>query len=138
MTDETKIYFVRHDERNDKLRMVPVTRKVERKQPIEGAMRELIRGPTPAERGRGLLTAVPSGLRVRGVRVHNRVAEVDFNGAIEEGAAGSILINRVDQIVYPLTECPGIDAVLIKINGERRSTLGADGLSIGAPRDRSR
>lgn len=136
--EEVKVYFVRHDARDDGLRLVPVSRKVDTKNLLEQTLRELARGPTASEKGRGLLTAVPPDLRVRSVKVRNRIAEVDFNGAIEEGAAGSILINRVDQIVYTLTEFPGVDGVLIKVNGTRRNTLGADGLSIGAPRDRSR
>ncbi len=136
--EAAKIYFVRHDERDDGLRLVPVTRKVAREKRLDQALRELVRGPTAAEKKRGLLTAVPPDLRVRSVKVSNRVAEVDFNGVIEEGAAGSILINRVDQIIYTLTEFPDVDAVLIKVNGSRRNTLGADGLSIGAPRTRSR
>lgn len=138
VVEVAKVYFVRHDERDDGLRLVPVTRKVTREKRLEQSLRELARGPTTAEKGRGLLNAVPPDLRVRSVKVRNRVAEVDFNGAIEEGATGSILINRVDQIIYTLTEFPDVDAVLIKVNGRRRTTLGADGLSIGAPRTRSR
>ncbi len=136
--EEVTLFFVRHDERDDKIRLVPVSRKVERDRRIENTIQVLAQGPTAAERRRGLLTAIPQNLRVRNVRVRDRVAEVDFNGAIEEGATGSILINRVDQIVYTLTEFKEVDRVLIKVNGVQRQTLGADGLSISGPRDRSR
>ncbi len=79
---------------------------------------------------------MPAGLRVRSVTVKHRIAEIDFNSAIEENAAGSILIGRLDQIVYTATELGGVDSVVIKINGRRRQFIGSDGLSIGGPMHR--
>ena len=80
-----------------------------------------------------MLTAVPHGLRVNGIRLKNGTAEIDFNGAIEQGAGGSVLINRIDQIVYTATQFPNVRSIVIKINGRPRQTLGMDGLSIGGP-----
>jgi len=67
------------------------------------------------------------------VKIRNKTAEIDFNSAIEYGAAGSILLNRLDQIVYTATQFSGVGSVIIKINGKARQTLGADGLSISGP-----
>ena len=131
--EEVKIYFVKFNEKSEKMLLTPVTRKVGRGLPLENTMRELIKGPTTAEKKKGLLTAVPSNLRLNGIRIKNDIAEIDFNGAIEEGASGSILINRIDQIVYTATQFSNIKSIVIKINGRPRQTLGTDGLSIGGP-----
>lgn len=132
-TKDVKIYLVRLNEESEKMYLAPVARKVAGESVLENTMRELIKGPTASEKKRGMLTAVPSGLRVNRVKIRNNVAEIDFNGAIEQGAAGSILINRIDQIVYTATQFPNVGSVVIKINGKPRQTLGDDGLSIGGP-----
>lgn len=132
-TDEVKVYFVRFNEKSEKMYLAPVARNVPGGALLENAMKELIKGPTPAEKKKGHLSAVPPGLRVNSIRVRNRSAEIDFNGAIEQGANGSILINRIDQIVYTATQFPNVKSVIIKINGKQKQTLGPDGLSIGGP-----
>jgi germination protein M len=132
-TDEVKVYFVKLNEKSEKMYLTPVTRTVPRGGLLENTMKELIKGPTQSEKKKGHLTAVPSGLKVNSIRIKNRSAEIDFNGAIEQGANGSILINRIDQIVYTATQFPSVKSVVIKINGRTRQTLGTDGLSIGGP-----
>lgn len=131
--EEVKIYFVKFNEKSEKMLLTPVARKVGRGLPLENTMRELIKGPTAAEKKKGLLTAVPANLRVNGIRLKNGTAEIDFNGAIEQGAGGSVLINRIDQIVYTATQFPQVKSIVIKINGRPRQTLGTDGISIGGP-----
>lgn len=128
-----KIYLIRIDDRTERISMNPVSRTVKGEPSVQQALAELIKGPTASEKRRGLLTAVPPDLRVRSVSVKNRTAEIDFNGAIEQNAAGSVLIGRMDQIVMTATGIGGVDSVIIKINGRRRQTLGGDGLSIGGP-----
>jgi len=132
---EVRVYLVRIDETTGKSRLVAVTRKVQG-DVIEGALKELINGPTAGEKKRGLLTAVPADLKIRRIRVMNRTAEIDFNAAIEQGASGSVLLDRIDQIVYTATQFPAVARVIITINGKRRETLGTDGLSIGGPIER--
>jgi germination protein M len=43
------------------------------------AMRQLVTGPTPAERRQGFRTYIPASTRVLGVRVAHGVATVDLN-----------------------------------------------------------
>jgi spore germination protein GerM len=131
--EEVRIYFVKFNEKSEKMLLTPVTRKIGRELPLENTMRELIKGPNAAEKKKGLLTAVPSNLRINGIRLKGGTAEIDFNGAIEQGAGGSVLINRIDQIVYTATQFPQVKSIVIKINGRPRQTLGTDGLSIGGP-----
>jgi spore germination protein GerM len=131
--ENVRIYFVALNEKTDKMYLAPVQRKVNKEQLLENTLRELVRGPTSAEKRKGLLTAIPPELKINSVRIRNRTAEIDFNGAIEHGAAGNILINRIDQIVYTATQFNSVNSVIIKINGKTRQTLGADGLSISGP-----
>jgi germination protein M len=131
--ESVKIYFVALNEKTDKMYLAPVSRKVNRDPLLENTIRELVKGPTSAEKRKGLLTAIPTELKINSIKIKNKTAEIDFNSAIEHGAAGNILINRIDQIVYTATQFSGVTSVIIKINGRTRQTLGADGLSISGP-----
>ncbi|HPA71819.1 MAG TPA: GerMN domain-containing protein [Spirochaetota bacterium] len=128
-----KIYLVRVDDNTGKSSMIAVSRSVKGQPTVQQALAELVRGSTAAEKRRGLLTAIPPSLRVRSVTVKNRSAEIDFNGAIEQPVGKDIMINRIDQIVYTATDIPGVDSVLIRINGRRQQTLGGEGIPIAGP-----
>lgn len=131
--ESVRVYFVALNEKTDKMYLTPVSRKVGSEPLLENTLRELVKGPTAAEKKKGLLTAVPPGLKINSVKIRNKTAVIDFNSAIEYGAAGSILINRIDQIVYTATQFGNVGSVIIKINGKTKQTLGADGLSISGP-----
>jgi spore germination protein GerM len=128
-----KIYLIRFNEKTEKISLVPVARKVKSESPVLETLKELIKGPSVTEKGKGLLSAVPSNLRIRDVRITDRTAVIDFNSAIEQNANGSILLGRIDQIVYTATQFDNITGVQIKINGRTKKFLGSDGLAISGP-----
>jgi hypothetical protein len=68
-------------------------------------------------------TAIPPGARVLSVRVRERVATVDLSEEFEGGAPGGALALRVAQVVFTLTEAPGIFAVVFEIEGEGAGVL---------------
>lgn len=128
-----RIYLLRVDENSGRTSLVPVTRKVTGEDLLNESLQTLIKGPTRYEENRGLLSAVPGGLKLRSVRTRGNMALLDFNSAIEYGATGSILISRIDQIVYTATQFPNITSVVITINGTQKHFIGSDGLSINGP-----
>lgn len=127
------LWFFHFNEKTEKLSLVPVRRRIEGAPTLKEAMRELLAGPTAAESGKDYLTALPKGLRIGNIKIANKTAEIDFSEALGYGASGTILMNRIDQIVYTATQFDDVDGVIITINGKRRSTLGSDGLSIQGP-----
>ncbi len=127
----TKIYFLRLNETTEKLYLASVNRKVSKKDKVRDAIRSLIAGPTKYESGKGYVSAVPSSLGLRSVRIESGNAVIDFSGQIESGAAGEILLKRIKQIVYTATEFGDIGGITIHVNGRARKTIGADGLFIG-------
>jgi spore germination protein GerM len=130
---EVTLYFLKLDEKSEKIYLSTVKRKVQDKQILLQTLEQLIKGPTAYEQGRGYITAVPSHLKIRSINVTGKTAEIDFSGVIEEGATGEILIKRIKQLVFTSTQFDNIDSIVIMINGQRRKTIGGDGLSIGGP-----
>jgi len=130
---EIAVYFLKLDEKTEKIYLSRVRRRIKSESPVEAAIESLIKGPTTAEENMGYITAVPSSLKVRSINIRGRTVEIDFSGVIEDGAAGEIAIKRVQQIVYTATQFDAADSVIILIEGKRRKTLGSDGFSISGP-----
>ncbi len=134
---DIKVYFLKLDEKTEELYLSPVRRKVSDKNIITLSLENLIAGPSAYEKAAGYLSAVPPGLKVNKAAVKGRSAVIDFSSVIEEDAPGQILIKRLQQIVYTATEFDGIDNIIITINGKRKKSIGADGLSISGPMSRN-
>ena len=130
---EYYIYLVKFDRNSESMTLAPVKRNVKTKSALADTLRELIKGPTNKEKASGLLTAVPADLQIRDIQVTGRNAVLDFNNSIEENADGQILLTRIDQLVYTVTQFKGIDGVIIKVNGRRKEFLGGEGLSVSKP-----
>ena len=132
------LYFLQFNEKTEKVDLKTVKRKLSDKQILSQTLGQLISGPSPSEEGKGYITAVPSHLKVRSVTITGKTAEIDFNSAIEDGAAGDILRKRIQQIVYTATQFEEIDSIIIKIDGQKRKSIGGgDGLSISGPLTRN-
>jgi hypothetical protein len=84
----------------------------------EEAVRQLLAGPTRAERKRDFRTYVPGGTRLLSVSVANGVATVDLNERFTaDGDAGSLLA-RLSQLVRTLTGPEGATKVQLLMNGK--------------------
>jgi spore germination protein GerM len=82
------------------------------------ALLALLRGPTAAERGRGITSALPAGARLAAVRVSRGTATVGFHGGSSRTwqTAG---VYATAQVVYTLTARPGIKRVWMRVGGRR-------------------
>lgn len=125
-----KLFFLTEDSISNKIRIKSVYREVSEKYLIKNSLEKLVAGPTSSEKNRGLISAVSNRIKINKVVINGNVATIDFNRFIEVGATGTILIKRINQIIYTVTQFKEISGVRIKINGRKRNTLGADGLSI--------
>lgn len=93
----------------------------------EFALRSVLQGPTPAERERGLRTAVPDGAELLEVSVESAISEINLSKEFELGAEQRELLLRVGQVVYTVTGIGGVRRVRFLIDGEPASVLGEDG-----------
>jgi spore germination protein GerM len=126
-----RIYLIHFNDKTEHVSLIPVKRNIQTDFPLRDAMHELIKGPTESEKKRGILSAVPADLKIKSIRCKDGIATIDFNETIEEGANGSILLHRIDQIVFTATQFNTINGIRITINGKNKKFIGSDGLSIG-------
>jgi hypothetical protein len=101
------------------------------------ALRALLDGPTPAERAAGDVTAIPRGTRLLGVDLDGREAVIDLTGEFAEGGGSLSLVARVMQVVFTVTQFPGVEVVRFRLDGAPVVDLGGEGLFVdGLTRDR--
>ena len=102
------VYFLQGEQ------LAPVTRVGST--PLD-AVRQLIAGPTQAERRHGFRTYVPAGTLVRSVTVANGIATVDLNERFASGGEPRSLLARLSQLVRTLTGLQGARRVQLLMNG---------------------
>lgn len=66
--------------------------------------------------GRDVVTEIPRRTRLIGVAVEGTVATVDLSSEFE-GGPGQSLVLRIAQVVYTLTQVPGVLGVRFEIDG---------------------
>lgn len=126
------VYFLRDELLQVAARAVPTPSP-------EAALRALLDGPTSTERAAGVLTVIPAGTRLLGVDLDYVAHEavVDLTGEFAEGGGSLSLVARVMQVVYTVTQFPGVDLVRFRLDGQPVVDLGGEGLYVdGLTRDR--
>jgi spore germination protein GerM len=82
------------------------------------ALGDLLMGPTPTERTKGLITAIPENTRVRTISVSNGAASVRLRSSVPPNMWRSGVYASA-QIVYTMTELENISRVELFVNGKR-------------------
>jgi len=130
-SETAKIYFFKSE------KLTAVERTVTGTDAPKGRIDALLVGPSKKEAQEGLFTEIPKGTRALKAFVEGDTAYVDFNSKLGEYGGGSTRVQgMIMQIVYTLTEVPGIKKVGIMVNGKSEVVLGGEGYVIEKPLSR--
>lgn len=107
------VYFLRYEQPS------PTRRRVgDGASELETALRDLVAGPTAAERSLRYRTAIPDETELLDVTVANRVAIVDLSAMPQPSSAdGSEALLALYQVVFTATAPSGIEAVRVLVDG---------------------
>ena len=102
--------------------------------PLQQAIECLLAGPTEAERGAGITTMLPPGVKLRLAKADRSLAIIDLDRSVENYGGGSTKIEGIiAQVVYTATDTPGIEKAWIWVEGQRDVVLGGEGLVLDRP-----
>jgi len=88
------------------------------------ALTELLAGTTPLENKAGYISIINPGVKIRSLTIENGVAKADFDEQLEVGVGGSCKVAAIRaQISETLKQFPGVDDVIISINGRTEDIL---------------
>jgi spore germination protein GerM len=130
---KVKLYYLVYSDRTGKISPGSVIREVTGADPLAAALGELVKGLSPSEEKKGLITAMPEGLKVRSVAVKNGIAEIDMSSEFAENAQGDFITGRLNQLFYTAIQFPGVKGISVRMNGKPFSTIGGDGLLLSWP-----
>lgn len=127
-----KVYFIKDG------KLEAVSRVIhERQEPLSLAMFELLRGPSKTEIQSGYSTELPYKTKILAVSQTGSVLKVTFSRELENIGSGSArIVGLIGQIVYTLTDIPGIEKVRILVEDRNDVVLGGEGFAIDRPLSR--
>ena len=126
------VYFL-----DDSGHAIATKRTVTTKEVAAAAIQALITGPTANEAAEGLGNAVPADSLLLGVQIANGTATVDMSREFEAGGGSSLILGRLAQLVYTLTEFDSVDQVQLLLDGQRVETFSGEGVVVGDPLTRA-
>ncbi|SFL89351.1 GerMN domain-containing protein [Geodermatophilus ruber] len=85
---------------------------------LDALLDELAEGPTARERDEQLSTALPPEVELTVTGVSDGTATIDLSGA-EQAPSGGAGRRAVAQLVLTATSVPGVDAVVLTLDGQR-------------------
>ncbi len=125
------LYFFQESSSADDVELIPVQRFTrEQRVNLDRLLQALMRGPQRHELEKSIITALPPGLKLRQHRYILEKEELllDFNSALVENGSRNILQSRFRQLVFTVTQIPGVKKVRIWIDGKPRDFISGDGI----------
>lgn len=139
-SERARVYFTRSGP-SGQIELVAVERPVpaapDPETRLARALEALLQGPTPQERqgSRPLMTQLPQGTRLLGVRIEGDTGYLDFSRELEQTAGTMRLSGLLRQIVFTATEVAPVRRVVLLVEGDRVGTeqhpFTGDGLLFG-------
>jgi spore germination protein GerM len=125
------IYWVRDDATAATLVAAP--RRL-RGEESEGLVRSLVAalaaGPVASERQLGLANELPAATEVLAVSDEAGVLVVDLSSAVMAGGGSHSQIGRLLQLLYSLSELPGVEVVSLSVEGVPAPVWGGEGVMV--------
>ncbi|MBI2064775.1 MAG: GerMN domain-containing protein [Candidatus Yanofskybacteria bacterium] len=88
------------------------------------AIKELLKGPTEADKAQGFFTSINLGAKVQKISIVEGVANVEFDEEFNRGVAGSCRVQTIrSQIEETLKQFPEIKEVIISVDGDSKTIL---------------
>jgi germination protein M len=142
-----KVYFPDYlDQRDDsKPVLVPAYREVDQTVAVAtAAVRQLLAGPTDAERAHNLFTGtlgtdIPEGTLLLGIKIQSGLATVDLSREFESSdRAGDLrsMSYRFAQVVYTVSQFPTVQRVNFQLDGKAISAIDGEGKTLNRPATR--
>lgn len=128
--DEVEIYFAKKN--GEELELVAVHRPIRGDNQLKDTIEELLRGPTPEEEKSGLLSEIPKGTILLGIKDGEGEAEIDLSKRFSTGSISSMQ-TRLDQMTKTVSPLASEKKIYLDVEGKRLDASSFDGLEIKQP-----
>ncbi len=128
--NEVEIYFAKKS--GEDLELVAVHRPIRGDNRLNATLEELLRGPTPDEEKSGLLSEIPKGTILLGIKEKEGECEIDLSKRFSTGSVSSMQ-TRLDQFTKTVTPLANDQKIYLDVEGKRLEASSFDGLEIKQP-----
>lgn len=128
---DTAVYFAL--DQGASFTLKAVHEKAGRMEPAERAKWQVARLALGPPSGSELTTTVPSGTRVLNASFSNGLLSVNLSREFEEGGGSAMMLGRLNQLYYTLTQPKDVEAVALLIEGEPVRLFGGEGIIVQQP-----
>ncbi len=128
--NDVEIYFAKKN--GDELDLVAVHRPIRGDNRLNATLEELLRGPTPDEEKSGLLSEIPKGTILLGIKEKEGECEIDLSKRFSTGSVSSMQ-TRLDQLIKTVTPLADDQKIYLDVEGKRLEASSFDGLEIKQP-----
>lgn len=127
---EVEIYFAKKN--GEDLELVAVHRPIRGENRLNATLEELLRGPTPEEEKSGLLSEIPKGTILLGIKDKDGETEIDLSKRFSTGSVSSMQ-TRLDQLTKTVSPLALDQKIFLDVEGKRLEASSFDGLEIKQP-----
>ncbi len=128
------IYFIGQNSNKDDVYKI-VKREYDKEKDgskLSFALSELVKGPTVAEKSRGIYSEIPSGTKILAVSKNDGKVSVDLSQDFELGGGTDGLYKRLYQLIKTVNKNTS-ENVYLKIEGREVDVIGGEGIMITQP-----
>lgn len=126
------VYFLGTDNQSNNLFKTAKREVPDDTSKLTYALQQLVDGPTPYEKKRGVFSEVPKSTKIRGV-VEGDSIIIDLSSDIVKGGGADSLYSRIKQVIKTaLANAPG-KPVYLYIDGKQADVIGGEGIMITQP-----
>lgn len=98
--------------------------------PLEAALTQLLKGPTPAEKANGYYSEIPTGTKLLNVQVKDDTVMVNLSHEFTSGGGSTSMLQRVNELESTIHSVAGNRTIQIAIEGKPLHVLGGEGLEL--------
>jgi spore germination protein GerM len=111
----------------DVARKVPAESQAE---PVQYALTELLKGPTPEEKNQGFYSEIPQGTKLLGVKAYDHTLAVNLSKQFAVGGGSTSMQQRVEEIKKTVYSVDSNRQLTLVVEGKPLDTLGGEGLEV--------
>lgn len=105
--------------------------------PLEFALQELLKGPTPEEKTAGFYSEIPVGTQLLGLNQNDHTLTINLSKQFTTGGGSTSMTQRFEQIKQTAYSVDNGHQITLAVEGKPLETLGGEGLEVqeGLKRD---
>lgn len=130
-SDEVAVFFSKYQGSQSiveaVVRKIPKAAKTD---PVEFALSELLKGPSPEEKTQGFYSEIPQGTKLLSVTEQPKVLTINLSSPFTSGGGSTSMIQRLEELKRTVKAIDTQREIAVAVDGKPLELLGGEGLEV--------